>query len=135
VFAFQDVLKYRGLKEKWKALSGNLIFMRPPLWGNFVDHADWDLLSFGWLYQGGLLVPAFYHATQAVEKYLKALTLSILDPNGEIETVLNNRWLRTHDLALLAERCAVKFSFYAKPEIVIQLKRFQSLIKLHVILG
>ncbi|HEV7674590.1 MAG TPA: HEPN domain-containing protein [Candidatus Angelobacter sp.] len=98
--------------------------IRPPLWGNFVDHADWDLLSFAWLFEGGLHLPAFYHATQAVEKYLKALTLSILDPDGETETALNNRWLRTHDLAALAERCAVRFPFYGKSEISTQLRRF-----------
>ena len=98
--------------------------IRPPLWGNFVDHADWDLLSFCWLYQGGLLLPGLYHATQAVEKYLKALTLSILDPDGETETALNNRWLRTHDLVLLAERCVVRFPFYGNSEILTQFRRF-----------
>ena len=98
--------------------------LRAPLWGNFVGFADWDLLSFAWLYHGGLRVPGYYHATQAMEKYLKGLTLSILDPDGETETALNNRWRRTHDLAALAERCAARFPFYGQPVMVARLRRF-----------
>jgi HEPN domain-containing protein len=96
----------------------------PPLWGNFVGYADWDLLSFAWLYEGGLHVPGYYHATQAVEKYLKALALSILDPDGVTETALNKRWIRTHDLDELARRCAARFPFYGQPEMQARLKRF-----------
>jgi hypothetical protein len=33
--------------------------MRPPLWGNFVACADLDLLSFAWLYSGGMRVPGY----------------------------------------------------------------------------
>jgi len=69
-------------------------------------------------------VPGYYHATQAMEKYLKGLTLSILDPDGETETALNNRWRRTHDLAALAERCAARFPFYGQPVMVARLRRF-----------
>jgi hypothetical protein len=97
---------------------------RPPLWGNFVGYADWDLLSFGWLYDGALRVAAYYHATQAIEKYLKALTLSILDPNGVTETPLNKRWMRTHKLEALVMRCASHYPFYSQPEIQARLKRF-----------
>jgi hypothetical protein len=96
----------------------------PPLWGNFVGYADGDLLSFAWLNSGGLGVPGYYHATQAVEKYLKALTLSIIDPDGKTETAQNNRWLRTHDLALLAERCAAQFPYYGETEVKARLARF-----------
>lgn len=49
---------------------------RPPLWGNFVAYADEDLLAFGLLMQANLRSLAFYHSTQAIEKYLKSLTLS-----------------------------------------------------------
>ena len=96
----------------------------PPLWGSFVAHADSDLLSFAWLHSGGLRVAGYYHATQAVEKYLKALTLSIMDPEGKTETTLNNRWLWTHDLAELAKECVPQFPYYGEPEVVARLKRF-----------
>ncbi len=98
--------------------------MGPPLWGNFVGYADSDLLAFAWLYQGGLRVAGYYHATQAVEKYLKGLTLSIVDPDGRTETALSNPWVRTHDLTALAERCADRFSYYREPEIQERLMRF-----------
>jgi HEPN domain-containing protein len=97
---------------------------RSPLWGNFVSYADWDLLSFAWLYEGGLRVSSFYHATQAVEKYLKALTLSVHDPDGISQTALNNRQIWTHDLEELAEMCAGQFPFYGQPDILARLKRF-----------
>jgi HEPN domain-containing protein len=97
---------------------------RPPLWGNFVAYADWDLLSFAWLYEGGLRVPGYYHATQAVEKYLKALALSILDPGGVTETASNKKWIHTHDLDKLAIRCADHFPFYGQAEIQARMKRF-----------
>ena len=59
---------------------------RPLLWGNFVYYADHDLLAFAWLYTDGLRVAGYYHATQAVEKYLKSIALSIIDPDGGAET-------------------------------------------------
>lgn len=83
-----------------------------PLWGSFIHHADQDLLSFAWLYSGGIRVPGYDHAAQAIEKYLKALTLSLIDPDGETETALNNPWLRTHDLNKLARRCSAQFPYY-----------------------
>jgi HEPN domain-containing protein len=95
-----------------------------PLWGNFVAYADQDLLSFAYLYSGGMRVPGYYHATQAVEKYLKALTLSIIDPDGETETALNNRWLHTHKLTDLAKRCAAQFPYYGEAEVMTRLTRF-----------
>jgi hypothetical protein len=54
--------------------------MRPPIWGSFILYADYDVLAFALLFQGGLHVASYYHATQAIEKYLKALALSIVDP-------------------------------------------------------
>jgi hypothetical protein len=96
----------------------------PPLWGNFVGYADQDLLSFALLYSGGIRVPGYYHATQAIEKYLKALTLAVIDPDGERETAMNNRWLHTHDLIELAQRCTVQFPYYGTTAIVERLTRF-----------
>ena len=97
---------------------------RPPLWGNFVFYADYDLLAFAFLYQGGLRLPAFYHGTQAAEKYLKALALSIIDPDGVTETPRTAKWIRTHDLSKLAQRCESKYSFYSKAAIKTVLQRF-----------
>lgn len=110
------------------AAPGNLgvvtMKKRPPLWGNFVGYADWDLLAFAWLYHGGLVHAAFYHATQAVEKYLKGLALSITDPDGQTQTVLNNPWLRTHKLDALAGRCAICFPYYGHSDVQAHLRRF-----------
>lgn len=97
---------------------------RPPLWGNFVAHADGDLLAFGLLLRGNLSALAFYHSTQAIEKYLKALGLALLDPIGAVETPLTQEWLITHDLVKLAKRCAKADSFYGQPETRAHLKRF-----------
>lgn len=95
-----------------------------PLWGNFIYHADYDVLAFSWLCHGGFLTQGYYHAGQAVEKYLKALALTIIDPDGKTETALNNRWLHTHDLLKLAARCASSYRFYALPETIEWLLRF-----------
>jgi hypothetical protein len=97
---------------------------RPPLWGNFVYYADHDLLSFGLLMKGGLMVPAMYHGTQALEKYFKALSLSIIDPKGETETFSGNNWLRNHSLEYFANRCGVQYSYYIQPDILDHLRRF-----------
>lgn len=66
----------------------------------------------------------FYHATQAVEKYLKALILSIVDPAGVSETALNNRYLWTHKLEALAKQCSHQYPFYGQADILARLKRF-----------
>jgi HEPN domain-containing protein len=95
----------------------------PPLWGNFVGHADEDLLAFAWLWKGGLMLPAYYHATQAVEKYFKALCLSIIDPDGSKETAANKKWIITHDLGALAKRCQERFPYYGEPAVVTELQR------------
>ncbi len=70
------------------------------------------------------LIASYYHAGRALEKYFKALALSIKDPGGETETVLNNSWLRTHKLDALARRCADCFPYYGQPEVQAHLKRF-----------
>ena len=95
-----------------------------PLWGNFVGYADEDFLAFGLLAAGGLYVPAFYHSTQAVEKYLKALALSITDPSGAFATPDTEKWLKTHDLSKLATRCGTKYPFYLSQDISVLMRRF-----------
>lgn len=97
---------------------------RPPLWGNFVAHADEDLLAFGLLIEVNLGALAFYHSTQAIEKYLKALVLALLDPIGAVETPLIQKELITHDLVKLAERCTKADSYYGQPDTHAHLKRF-----------
>ncbi len=97
---------------------------RPPLWGNFISYADEDVLSIGLLTMGGIIVPAFYHATQAIEKYFKALILSILDPDGEILTPEKKKWLQIHDLEELASYCSGRFKYYNTQNVLINLKRF-----------
>jgi HEPN domain-containing protein len=97
---------------------------RPPLWGNFIAYADEDTLSIGLLYAGRMLLPALYHATQAVEKYLKALILSILDPDGKILTPEKKKWLQIHDLEELASYCSGRYPYYNKKTVIENLKRF-----------
>ena len=95
------------------------------MWGSFVYYADYDVLAFAWLYQGGLLVSAYYHATQAIEKYLKVLALSIIDPLGKTHPYpANRRWLQDHDLARIANRCMKHFPYYGTTQVQAILKRF-----------
>jgi hypothetical protein len=44
-----------------------------------VYYADYDVLAFACLLQGGLHVAAYYHAIQALEKYFKGLALSSIE--------------------------------------------------------
>ncbi len=97
---------------------------KPELWGNFIHYADQDFLAFGLLSVGGLYVLASYHGTQAVEKYLKALALSIIDPTGVTATPMTEPWIRTHDLEKLAKRCGTNLPFYAQQSTLDLLKRF-----------
>jgi HEPN domain-containing protein len=90
----------------------------------FVHYADLDLLAFAYLWQGGLRVLGYYHAVQAIEKYLKALALSIIDPDGTVETPSTSKWLRTHDLSKLTERCEKQHPYYGQDRIKAILKRF-----------
>ena len=99
---------------------------RPPLWGNFIHHADEDFLAFGQLARGGLIIQALYHGVQAIEKYLKALAISVIDPNGISITPLTSPWLKTHNLCKLAKECGKKHSFYLEVE---NLKLFERLME------
>ena len=96
----------------------------PPLWGNFVAYADEDFLAFGLLMQDNLCSLAFYHSIQAIEKYLKSLALSIIDPLGSIETPLTQPWIKTHKLQCLANKCSQSHSYYGQSNTQNHLKRF-----------
>ena len=96
---------------------------RPPLWGNFVAHADEDLLAFGLLMQDNLHSLAFYHSTQAIEKYLKSLALSIIDPLGSVETP-STQPITTHNLENLANKCKGSYPYYGQSNVQAHLKRF-----------
>jgi HEPN domain-containing protein len=99
-------------------------------WGPFVYRADSDLISFAWLHSGGLRVSGYYHATQAIEKYLKALALSVIDPDGAKKAALSKRsWLREHDLFEIARQCAPQFPYYVQPEVTVKLERFSEFDK------
>jgi hypothetical protein len=102
----------------------NKKYRKPPLWGNFIGYADEDMLSIGLLVMGGIRAPAYYHATQAIEKYFKALILSILDPEGGMLTPENKKWLLTHDLEELASYCSGRFKYYNNKKVLDNLKLF-----------
>lgn len=96
-----------------------------PIWGNFVAYADDDLLAFAWLLHGGLFVKSYYHAIQALEKYLKGLALSIEIPISSTHPYpTHKRWLGDHNLARLARRCSKRFPYYCTPEVQATLERF-----------
>lgn len=100
--------------------------LSPPKWGNFVGHADEDLLAFAVLYDHFLWPPAFYHAVQAIEKYLKALALSIDDSEGRSATALNTKWIKRdgHSLLNLGQRCASKYPYYGENATLQKLRHF-----------
>jgi hypothetical protein len=105
-------------------VASNVSNQNASLWGNFVYFADNDLLAFAWLFHGGLRVPSYYHATQSVEKYLKALAISGVDPNGISVGSKTTRWVYTHDLCELAERCKDKYPYYSETSVLERLRRF-----------
>ena len=84
-----------------------------PKWGNYVYDGDNDMLTIGVLWEAELFVKAYYHAVQAIEKYLKAMALSVIDPIGTIDSS-KWRWVRTHNLVHLAARCGPD-PFYTDP--------------------
>ena len=99
--------------------------MDSPFWGSYVFYADYDLLAFAWLVQGGLDVVALYHAIQALEKYLKGLAYSVDDPTGKIPpTDASKHWLKNHNLVQLAERCSKLFPRYGDTQVQATLKRY-----------
>lgn len=97
-----------------------------PVWGDLVFFADHDLLSFALLYSGGLAVPAMFHATQALEKYLKglAVSLALTEPAHADKTLDDFIWLRTMDIGYLAQKCGGRLPFYRQQGILDNLYRF-----------
>jgi len=99
---------------------------RPPRWGNLVYHADNDFLAFGILIDAGLFVEGFYHGVQSIEKYLKAVALSIYDPT---ESKSNEEWVKwlkefSHKVENLGNYCGFKYPYFIESQINISLKRF-----------
>lgn len=97
-----------------------------PVWGDLVYHADYDVLAFALLFQGGLHWTSYYHATQAIEKYLKVLALSIADPEGRKRSDPSiQKVLTSHKLAALGNSCGTVHTYYATPQVQATLARFE----------
>ena len=92
-----------------------------PRWGNYVFDGDKDMLAFGVLWENQLIAKAYYHTVQAIEKYLKALVLSVSDPAGTIDPT-TVKGIRTHKLVDLAAECGSD-PFYSDPTTTIILDR------------
>ena len=97
--------------------------MRPPQWGNYVAYADWDLLGFAVLNRSGLIPLSFYHAAQALEKYLKALMFSITEQDVRTQT----KEQKIHRLDGLAKMCADRYPYYGQSNTLATLKRLSKL--------
>ena len=104
---------------------------RPPRWGSLVYHADHDFIAFGILIVGGLFVEGFYHGVQSIEKYLKALALTIYDPSQLKSNEECINWLRkySHNLEKLGNYCSSNFLYFSKPKTNETLKRFSEFDK------
>jgi hypothetical protein len=97
----------------------------PPPWGSLVEHADYDLLAFAVLLQSGLLKASFYHAVQALEKYLKALVISIVAPTARTSSHPPHRKLLiSHDLVGLAQVCGGVYPYYRQTDVQNALSKF-----------
>ena len=103
---------------------------KAPRWGSMVFNADMDVVAGGVLISKWFLVEGYYHWTQALEKYLKALCLTIFDPD---ETKSMEEWVKFlmdrkmgHNLLNLARYCADTFPVYGDQEIMDDLARFSS---------
>lgn len=97
-----------------------------PRWGSLLYHADYDFISFGVLFSNFLIVEAFYHSTQAIEKYLKVLALTIYDPD---EKRTEDEWKKFlkgfgHYLERLGKYCSNQYPFYKQKDLTNNLKRF-----------
>jgi hypothetical protein len=98
----------------------------PPRWGNLVYHADNDFLAFGILVNEGLFVEGYYHAIQSIEKYLKALALTIYDPTQLKSNEEWVKWLKkhSHSLEKLGNYCGSQYPYFINPSINTLLKKF-----------
>ncbi len=97
-----------------------------PRWGSLLYHADYDFISCGVLFLNFLMVEGFYHSTQAIEKYLKVLAITIYDSNEKKSKDEWNKFLKkfSHNLKELGDYCSQKYPFYKQKDIINYLKRF-----------
>lgn len=95
-----------------------------PVWSDLLIYADQELMAFALLYNAGLNIPAMVHAGQAVEKYLKALALSVDDPESRTERPETHLWLKTYDVGYLVQRCGCIYPYYKDPDVLEALYRF-----------
>lgn len=99
---------------------------KPPRWGNLVYHADHDFIAFGILLDAGLIVEGYYHGVQSIEKYLKALALTIYDPS---QLKSNEEWINwlkkySHNLEKLGNYCGSNFPYFKEQNTNETLRRF-----------
>jgi HEPN domain-containing protein len=97
---------------------------RPPQWGNLVFHADKDILALGVLAYAQQYSQAFYHGTQAIEKYLKALYLSTKGAHATTDTEKCLRGKDGHDLVKLAQKCGQEYPYCIQDDVLVSLQRF-----------
>jgi hypothetical protein len=98
------------------------------MWGNFIGHADDDLIAAALLHSADCFELPYYHAQQAIEKYMKALAIAIVDPDGTSSYDQHRRWCEGragHDLVKLASRCAAANPFYTEPATTALLEKVQ----------
>jgi HEPN domain-containing protein len=98
----------------------------PPKWGNLVYHADYDFIAFGVLLYSFVFEPAYFHGAQAIEKYLKALALTIFDPS---ESKTEDEWRKflkkfSHNLAKLGNYCCNQYPYLKDEKTISALTRF-----------
>ncbi len=89
-------------------------------------HADQDVLALAVLYDSGLIVPAMFHGAQAVEKYLKALALALTVPDEHLRASGPPKWMWTHDLVQIADRCSPSLPSYGTQGVRDKLGRFST---------
>lgn len=92
---------------------------KPTPWGNFINHADYDVLAYALLMGGGLFIQSFYHGTQAIEKYMKALIWS------QNESISSEEFLKNHShhkLSKLANVLKQYFPFYGEEAVISKIK-------------
>ncbi len=100
---------------------------RRPIWNDLLTHADQELMAFALLYNGDLVLPSLFHAGQAIEKYLKALAVSVDEADESTADPEGPPWLQTYDVGYLVQRCGAVFPGYKDPEVLESLYRFNTL--------
>jgi len=98
----------------------------PPRIGNLIGYADEDVISTAILFQKGALEHAYYHAVQALEKYLKVLAICIFDKNFEKS---DDDWVKflkkySHNLSKLGGYCSHDHPFFAQKDTIVELEKY-----------